>query len=221
MNCLLTTGEVCVLQQSPRSDLFEVHITVDAQSDTDAFRAVCQAQRWKSIVIELADDACSQPMTCTRIKGDLPAAFAHAAQVRDTLVHAGLHVCRTKIEAAPWNACVPHLDSERDQHAASAYFEHHIKLQLAAQGWQEPLKQVCDAFGAHISRNALKQQIDGSSERFATLRSHQLGYQSFGQLVQAFEQGLLANGFMLLKSVSEFCVYDSNLALDAAWYQAA
>src|SRR5690606_11666785 len=82
MNCLLTTGEVCVLQQSPRSDLFEVHITVDAQSDTDTFRAVCQAQRWKSIVIELADDARSQPMTCTRIKGDLPAAFAHAAQVR-------------------------------------------------------------------------------------------------------------------------------------------
>lgn len=219
MNCFLLTGAPCQLQQSKRSDLFEVHVTIEPQqsSDIDTLLAICSQQRWKAIIIDLKPPSPNQPMTCSRITGTIDDAFSHAKQVQRCLQQAGLLVNRVKIEAAPWNSQVPHSDQERQQHDPSAYFEYHLKLALSANNWQETLPQICHSFQAHLSHNALKHEANGTIQRFATIRSSTLGLERFQAYTQAFQDCVDSAGFTILKAITEFCIYDSNSALDNSW----
>lgn len=219
MNCFLLTGAPCQLQQSKRSDLFEVHVTISqAQaSDVQTLLSICAQQRWKAIIIDLKPPSASQPMTCSRISGTIDDAFAHAHEVQSRLEQAGLQVNRLKIEAAPWNSQVPISDQERQQHDPSAYFEYHLKLALTGEAWHETLPQICRSFQAHLSHNALKHEANGTIQRFATIRSSTLGLEHFQAHTQAFQDQIQSAGFTTLKAITEFCIYDSNIALDSRW----
>ncbi|MEU6024854.1 hypothetical protein [Micromonospora sp. NPDC047134] len=43
---------------------------------------------------------------------------------------AGVHPCRSKIEAAPWCVGVPQSDEQATAEPSGRYFEHHVKLLL-------------------------------------------------------------------------------------------
>ncbi|MCU0493815.1 MAG: hypothetical protein MUD01_19665 [Chloroflexaceae bacterium] len=220
MNCFFTTGTPCMLHRPRQSDLFEIHVTVDIQQQTElqTFLSLCQYHKWKAIIIDLIPASARQPMTCSRITGTIDDVYTHAQYVQTQLSSAGLSTSRIKIEAAPWNSHVPKTNLERDHYAASAYFEYHVKLHLPTKGWQDSLPRLCQVFGAHVSRNALRQEADGTSQRFVTIRSHTAGLDFFQRHTDLFQQALHSEGFVVLAAVTEFCIFDSNIALDALWY---
>ncbi|HEY1011284.1 MAG TPA: hypothetical protein VGE07_01185 [Herpetosiphonaceae bacterium] len=219
MNCFQTTGVPCILAQSQRPDLFEIHLTIAPPTAAELvrFRALCAAQAWKAIVIAFDSAAPPQPMTCSRIAGSPDDARRHAAAAAALLEAAGFAPTRLKIEAAPWNSHVPADDEARASQHESAYFEHHAKLRLPRAGWQPALLPLCAAFDAHVSRNAFRQTADGWTERFATIRSPRDGLAAFERRTADFGRRLRDHGFALLASVTEYCVYDSNAALDDLW----
>src|SRR5262245_8480571 len=124
MNCFLTTGVPCALARSRRPDAFEVHVTLTPlyEAERTRFATICSYQHWKALVIELDPDIPSQPMTCSRITGTLDDATSHALCVQQHLEHCGFTVTRRKIEAAPWNGCVPQTDQEAMDRRPGGYF---------------------------------------------------------------------------------------------------
>lgn len=220
MNCFLTQGIPCLLHQSYQTNLFEIHVTVTLSHahDLQTFLATCSQHRLKAIVINLEPTSSMQPMTCSRVTGNVSDAYEHAKNVQTYLEAAGFPVRRVKIEAAPWNSHVPQSDDKRCYYDPSAYFEYHLKFQLPALSWQESLLPLCKAFHAHLSHNALKHEADGTTQRFATIRSYTAGRNSFQEYTEHFQQTVQAAGFVTLTHVTEFCIYDSNSELDAFWY---
>ncbi len=220
MNCFLATGAPCSLLQSKRPDLFEVHLTISPcrPDELQDFFALCTQLRWKAIVIDLAPHVPQQPMTCSRVAGSLSDVYTHAEFGCTQLETAGFSVTRVKIEAAPWNSHVPQDDHERLQHHPTAYFEYHAKLHLPLTGWEATLSTICPMFTAHLSHNALRVTDNGWTERFATIRSHDCGLASFQLHTDRFGHTLQSHGFSVLKTVTEYCIYDTNTALDANCY---
>jgi hypothetical protein len=220
MQCFFMTGAQCAILASQRPDVFEVHVTIAPcdSADMDRFRDACITNQWKSIVIDLDPSLPVQPMTCSRVIGTIGIADQHAANICQILVDKKLVVTRVKIEAAPWNSVVPQDASARHLQGGTAYFEHHVKLRLPHAGIPQVLADVCKQWNAHISRNALKQAADGAVERFITLRGDADHRASFATTTAALEQALCAVAMDIQSTVTEYCVYDSNRALDAEWF---
>ena len=198
---------------------FEVHLTVNAGSGMEAFRAWCEVERCKCVRIVLARGShVEQPMATWR-RGEtvLPEVLAEATQRARDLEHAGFEVVRVKIEADPANDDVPATEKAARLAPASNYFEHHVKLRRETAAGTELLLRVCLEHAAHLSRNAWRQPAHGFEERFVTLRSYQVGWPASEQRLQALLASLRAAGEQILDVESEYTVYDSNLALDAGW----
>ncbi len=220
MICFLSTGVPCVLSHSRRPDAFEIHVSLTPLHEAERMRfsTICSLQRWKALLIELAPDIPSQPMTCSRIVGTCDDATNHALSVQQHLEHCGFTVTRVKIEAAPWNSFVPKTDQDAVRRHCSAYFEFHTKLVLPITGWESTLHTICKPFQAHVSRNSLRIHDDKTMERFVTMRSALHGLETFQQNTNEFTATLDASGFSIADTVMEYCVYDSNTALDAVWF---
>lgn len=219
MQCFLATGVQCPLTQAQQADLFEIHVTIAATSEQRlaTFRSVCTQHHCKAIVIALDPSIPIQPMTCSRVTGTFDDAWCRAEAIRVNLEAANLYVTRVKIEAAPWNSHVPQTDASVEHQHGSAYFEYHAKLLLSTNAIPMALTDVCQAFGAHLSRYVLKQRNDGGTERFVTLRVAQIGRTGFAAQAEILEQALRDAGVPILTTVTEYCMYDSNSALDAVW----
>jgi hypothetical protein len=92
------------------------------------------------------------------------------------------------------------------------YYEWHGKIGYVPG---EALSRVCEKHGVHLSRNALK----GEGEtRFVTLREYG-GREVFEMRVRELVADLGREGWPVIKEVSEFCVYDSNVLLDKGWLE--
>jgi hypothetical protein len=126
-----------------------------------------------------------------------------------------------KIEAAPANADVPIRDADAVGHASENYFEHHVKLLRAVGTPRDALTQLCETFGAHLSRNAFRDAAEGHEERFVTLRSYGTGAATSGQELQRLLTALRETGEHVIEHESEYCVYDSAVKLDAGWLHPA
>jgi hypothetical protein len=221
-NSPLLNPTPCLLQRQSNSagDVFELHITVAVMAGAELarFKQLCLSERLKAIVIELAPDQPIQPMTCSRFAGTLAGALAETLRLEQVLTAGGFPVTRRKIEAAPWNSQVPATAPADPRH----YFEHHGKIWLP--GKLEPTKlddlaALCQNHRAHLSLNALKTQADDSQTRFVTLRAYGVGRADADAAFAALCADLTQAGFVLLAQIAEFCVFDSNLALDGAWGQ--
>ncbi len=223
MICFLTTGVPCVLTRSRRPDAFEIHVTLTPLHETERtrFSTICSQQHWKALVIELDPHIPSQPMTCSRIVGTSDDATNHALFVRQHLEHCGFTVTRVKIEAAPWNNFVPQTNQEAMHRHSTAYFEFHAKLVLPITGWESTLRTICVPFQAHVSHNSFRIHGDNTIERFVTIRSALHGLETFQQHTNQFTTTLDTSGFSIADTVMEYCVYDSNAALDAVWFSTA
>lgn len=200
---------------------FEVHVTVHVPREEylGRFRDWCAKRGLKCVHIVLSrGEQVRQPMATWR-RGDtvLPAVLDEANRHAADLTHAGTAVSRVKIEAAPHNEDVPVRDADAAAHAAENYFEHHVKLLRDQSAPREALVAACEPLGAHLSRNAFRRPAAGMEERFVTLRSYGVGRATSEQELARLLDTLMTLGEQVIERESEYCVYDSNLELDAGW----
>jgi hypothetical protein len=200
---------------------FEVHVTVSAPAagSRERFQRWCAERGTKCVWIVLARGAhADQPMATWHSRNTILPAVLNDANVRAADLDAlGIRVTRVKIEAAPSNAEVPRRDEETADHAPENYFEHHVKLLRAASAPRAVLLELCDTFGAHLSRNAFRDTADGREERFVTLRNYGVGSGTSERQFRRLLAALREVGEHVIEFESEYCVYDSALELDAGW----
>lgn len=220
--CFLQNSSPCFMAiQSPSrvaEDAFELHVTVSSLlgAELERFKALCRNEGLKALQIDFSDLTLVQIMTCSRFTGTLSGALLEVNRLRDLLESHGFVVTRRKVEAAPWNSHVPQDTAPAN---LSEYFEHHAKLLLSKESNVMRLERIAELHNAHLSSNAFKQQNDGFSQRFVTLRAYQV---SRGQANSLFDELLLhlrLAGFVVQDEITEFCVFDSHLELDGAWGQ--
>ena len=75
----------------------------------------------------------------------------------------------------------------------------------------------CNEFGAHLSRNAWRENSQGYEERFVTVRHYRIGRAAAEQRLQRLLAALAELGENIVEVESEYTVYDSNVQLDAGW----
>ncbi len=202
--------------------VFEAHITIEPlQIDAQTkFIAFCAKNNLKPIQIELSrGDVAFQQMTSSIHEGAFEQVLAVVKGIAELLGRQGFGVSRVKLEAAPSNENLPATCAELMEHSAENYFEHHLKLSLPTDlaGKLETLLQICETHHAHLSRNAFKQNIEGFMERFVTVRHYGLGKAEAIEALNALKMAITVEGLQILKTITEYCVYDDHVALDANW----
>lgn len=202
--------------------MFESHVTVEL-ADADAlgrFREACAELGVKCILIELPRGVTrSQPMTSRVHRGTLDQARREAMELAGALSARGFPALRVKIEAAPDNRDIPETDEQASRLAPGHYFEYHVRLTLPGGEATDRVRAACQPHGAHVSANALRQLAGGQSERFVTLRCHGVGRATAEARMAALRGSLEGTGYPLGPTVREYCVLDSNLALDDGWLE--
>jgi hypothetical protein len=202
---------------------FEAHVTVqnlDGEA-RERFRAACAELGVKSVLIELPEGSTpSQPMTSSYHKGELADVVQEVARIARHLRAGGFEVTRLKLEALVGNRGVPRTDEEARTLPAGNYFEFHVKVTLPPGADLEPLRALCRACGAHLSRNAFQRDADGRSRRFATLRVYGVGAERAAERFEALLKRLQEAGYTLSNRLREYTIYDSNVAVDAGWIDA-
>jgi hypothetical protein len=223
---------------------FEAHITLAQMqaSEMARFAQFCTENAIKPIQIELSrGDFALQQMTSSVHEGEFAQVLAEVQGIAESLRRQDFNVTRVKLEASPFNEGLPTDCAEVAQHPAENYFEHHLKLLLPTRltpspspkargeileeapllgrgvGGEAKLTQICEAHQAHLSRNAFKHREDGQAERFVTLRHYGLGRQEATEALHALRADIEKNGFQVLKTITEYCVYDDHVGLDANW----
>ncbi len=221
--------------------IFEIHLTINTVTDDqlELFANLCQTLSAKAILIELLIGQYTQQPMLTKVIKAKNLAQVHN-EINQLTIHLSQHhfnVIREKVE-------IPAMDFARyQQNNAQAsiqskpnsnhhfehqnktpannphYFEWHGKISFKHKCELELLRQFCEKNHAHLSKNALKQQKNKQNqqlERFATIRES--NQEVFWQKVESFST-LIANHqtFQLIKSQSEYCVYDNHINLDNGW----
>jgi hypothetical protein len=198
---------------------FEVHLTsrTEALADADRFADWCQSRGLKCVRIVLArGHTADQPMATWRRSSTTLSAVVDEANRLAVDATTGFPIMRVKVEADPFNADVPVEDTDTAAHDPSNYFEHHVKLRRMPDDPREVLLAVCERHAAHLSRNAFR---DGGEfeERFVTLRGYGIGRTTALARLERLLAGLRELGETIVEHESEYCVYDTNLQLDAGW----
>lgn len=200
---------------------FEVHLTVgiSGSGGGERFQDWCTAHKCKYVQIILArGEHVEQPMaTWRRSHADFTTVLAEARLIAADLQNAAFPVVRVKVEADTFNRDVPELDEEAAGHAATNYFEHHIKLLRDRTAPADRLLRFCFDHGVHLSRNARRDLGHGKEERFVTARDYHIGSASSRRRLQRLLDSLDELGEQVIDVESEYCIYDSNLDLDRGW----
>jgi hypothetical protein len=195
---------------TPVADAFETHFTIVFDERLPAWAAQAGLKYTR---IQLDRGACAdQPMLTSTGRGDLPRQRAAAGALVDLLHRDGFTVRRVKIEAAPWNTCVPAAPGP----TGACYFEHHVKLVLTDDQIDQ-VRQLVQGHGAHLSRNARRVRDDGRHERFVTQRCHDVGRPQARQRLDALLAALQDRGLGAVEVEEEYVVVDDNPGLDAGW----
>jgi hypothetical protein len=189
---------------------FEIHITVTSLStpQLDTFIEACRYLQAKPLLIELAQGATTtQPMLGKVVhRRSLAEALVVAEADAAYLGLQRLPVTRIKIE-------MPANDTYSPVYLAhpgfTPYFEWHGKVP-----YQQPeeLLAVCVQHKAHLSINALK---GATATRFVTLR--EFGTATAFEARVAQLTAALHPKWPLLKQEAEYCLFDTNTALDTGW----
>ncbi|MFD6636370.1 nucleotidyl transferase AbiEii/AbiGii toxin family protein [Micromonospora chalcea] len=198
---------------------FEIHVTAQPHA-TEALSAFAARHGLKFVHIVLDRGAyASQPMLTVTGRGTLAQQEATAQRWHDELRAAGVHVSRTKIEAAPWCAGVPRSDEQAAAEPDGRYFEHHVKLLLPAPTVAQllALTDLVEPHGARLSRNARRERADGVQERFVTQRCRGVGLTTAERRLADLVAAVSAAGFEVAAVEQEYVVFDSSPVCDYGW----
>jgi hypothetical protein len=211
--------QTCLADSSYRGT-FESHLTIEAAdlAQRQRFQEVCGQLGVKCVLIELPQGATrSQPMTACHHHGDIARVLGEVDSLCRRLRAAGFALVRVKLEAVAANEGVPDSDEEASRFPPENYFEFHVKLCLSENADREALGICCDRHAARLSRNALKTEEDGRTERFVTMRVYGAGRRSAFARLEALERDLSAAGFAIVNRQREYTLFDSAERLDAGW----
>ncbi|CAL9437567.1 hypothetical protein [Streptomyces sp. enrichment culture] len=195
--------------------LYETHVTVrcDGAAESARLRAWAAAAGLKLTEIELARGRMrSQPMLTLRDADSYAAARARAEEVAARLRADGFVPVRVKTESAPWAPEVP-----GEPCGGERYFEHHVKLRLAADTDLGALAARVVPHGAHLSWNARRVVGGGRHERFVTQRCRWVDAEGAGRALEALLAELA--GLDVVDVEREFVLYDSDLSVDDGWIE--
>ena len=198
---------------------FEIHITAHAaQAGRLSAFAAEHGVKFVHIVLDRGTYA-SQPMLTLTGQGTLSEQHAAVQRWQRDLHEAGIHPCRSKIEAAPWCVGVPQSDKQAAAAPAGRYFEHHVKLVLpsAAVADLVALADLVAPHGARLSRNARRELAGGTQERFVNQRCHGVGLATARRRLDELVQTLRAAGHEPTTVEQEYVVFDSDLSHDQGW----
>ncbi|MDX2676953.1 hypothetical protein PV333_11070 [Streptomyces sp. NY05-11A] len=195
--------------------LYETHVTVRCTGPAESRRL----RRWADAAglrlthIVLARGRMrEQPMLTLSGSRSYAEESAQARGVVACLVADGFHPVRVKIESTPWAPEVPPQPCEGDQ-----YFEHHVKLRLAADTNLPVLAARVVPHGAHVSWNARRVHDSGPHERFVTQRCRGVDAEGAGLALEQLLTEL--RGFEVLAVEREFVLHDSDVSVDDGWIE--
>lgn len=191
--------------------LFEIHITTTELDETliREFVDFCDTIEAKPILIELpAGQQRQQPMISKVVKLEDPQEIHPIiSDLEADFLAAGFPVERVKVE-------VP-LEFEAEGSAAfpefrGKYYEWHGRVKNVDPA---ALTKTCLHINVHVSRNALKGK---TGTRIVTMREVHTNSR-FTERIQTVKTMLKNRGFQLEKEEAEYCVFDSNKAIDRGW----
>lgn len=196
---------------------FEIHITINVQSQTRLLVLIEELKRNKDWMIrprmtqvsELYGDHMLQPMFACFLHDDSENALHKLLELGKLMQTRGINVLRLKLESAANNQGVPAATTDDD------YFEFHFDIPIMqdqiANEWNN-LVIILTPFGCHLSHNLNKHEIIP----IATLRH----YGSLVDIQNQFEEikkVLHANQYEYIKLQREYSVFDSCVGLDKGW----
>lgn len=189
---------------------FQFHITVsdfslDRKPD---FIKLCESLGVWPLVIELPKgDYTKQPMYTQIVSADsLDDARLAAAKNIEIFRENGFEIAREKAEARPEDTA--HFT--RFAKGFTPYYEWHCKV--IAEPFDFVKKLVTENNG-HLSENSLD---DDRRQRYITVRVYG-DRKEFSSQVNRMRVLLAKNAIPIVRQVSEYCVFDSRLALDGGW----
>ncbi|MEU4875468.1 hypothetical protein [Streptomyces sp. NPDC021608] len=197
------------------ASLYETHVTVRCSGPDESRRlrrwAATAGLRLTHIVLARGRMR-EQPMLTLSGDRSWAEASARARRVVTRLVADGFVPVRVKTESAPWAPEVPLLPCGDER-----YFEHHVKLRLAADADLLALAARVVPHGAHLSWNARRVEGDGLHERFVTQRCR--GVDAEGARVALRRLLTELRGCEVLCVEQEFVLHDSDLSVDDGWIE--
>lgn len=198
---------------------YEIHITVEATSDLEAFKAACARLKVKPILLDLqvAHQSIPHLITSSRFTGGDLDAYIESQRIHLGLAEAGFSVIRRKIEAAPWHPMAP-TRANGLVLKPGQYFECHIPVDMSPPYRRDVLQKLGSLLGLHVSRNAFK-VYDKRTTYMCTLRQATV-LEDFTDKVEHALKHITLCGFDIGKVITEFAIYDSNVDHDAQWLRA-
>lgn len=198
----------------------ETHVTFAAAGDAESLSRAAQwaAERglkWTHILLAEGRHQ-SQPMITFWRSGTLREQLDQAAAIAAALRKLDLAAVRVKVECASAEAA-RYFDNSAQLAEHFGYFEHHVKLQLAAAAELPALAELAGVHDARLSANARRQLAAGAVERFVTQRAYRAGSAEAAQRLALLIHSLQAADYRILEVEEEYVLYDSNLSLDAGW----
>lgn len=183
--------------------MLELQLTCGAlhESQIPLFVVLCEQIGLRPLLIDHGGNGSGehrpqrQPSATAWLRADLEEAKAEAMALAQWLARAGMAVLGVKVDAAVQEA--DRLDR------ADQYFEWRGKLRQP--GDLPALQRVCEAHGAWLSRDSLREEAGNC---FVTLRSRE-PLAEFTSRVAALTGQLQRDGWPLLKQGSEICLHDS------------
>lgn len=198
---------------------FEIHCTVNANSDIENLLAACNHANVKLISLELINhngDTYPDVMTSSKFYGTNSEAITEVNRIKDILLNFGITISRSKIETVPWHPLAPQTSSSKMP--TGCYFESHIAIILPSGtiiSELYDLKALCHLHNAHFSRNIFKENLNNLIQ-MVTIRTYN-DREEFDSKVNTFIQELSKLGFEHERIISEFALYDTNIHHDVSW----
>lgn len=199
---------------------YEIHITVQSVPNGNAFKRWCEELGVKPIMLALQSQSngmLTDVMTSSVVVGTLEDAHIESRRIESGLRVHGLCTMRRKIETVPWNPMITETVA-----GPSNYFESHIAISVKKYSNKLPadtkskLAEVCHSLDLHLSANQFKNDAE-SVVYMATLRQFGTTYDDFKDRTNAAIESLEINMYNVIKSVTEYAVWDSNVDHDSAW----
>lgn len=199
---------------------YEIHITVQSVPNGNAFKRWCEELGVKPIMLALqskSNGMLQDVMTSSVVVGTLEDAHIESRRIESGLRGYGLTTMRRKIETVPWNPLI--VESEP---GPSNYFESHIAISVRKYSGKLPkatkdeLAAICHTLDLHLSANQLKNDVE-ECVYMATLRQFGTTYEAFKVRTDTAVESLEFSKYTVIKSVTEYAVWDSNVQHDDNW----
>jgi NTP pyrophosphatase (non-canonical NTP hydrolase) len=200
---------------------FEIHVTVKNE-DTQRFIDTCKIIDVKPIVLDLqaGSETIADMMTSSKFMGNNLSAYHENKRISSALSEAGFTVLREKIETVSWHPAAPNADSHVHDMPKDCYFEAHLGLVITDGSDMDALKQFCEHYKLHLSKNAFKRYENGNYTQMATLRMYTGYADDFVKTANRIRNQFVEAGFDVEKLITEFSLYDTRMSHDAQWLNA-